>query len=125
MAEAVAMKVETEEERVALRAVIARGIDPGRWKECPCGWFYSEARCPDKKCVQWKKANGTKRIKLYAHADKDGGFQTGTELGFVADALRRFAGWGYELSFDADVDLETGEVTLVTVNGHKISPTKG
>jgi len=55
MPEGIAMKVETEAERVALRAVIARGIDPGRWKECPCGWFYSGARCPDKNCKEWTR----------------------------------------------------------------------
>jgi len=123
MARAVAMKATSPEERETLRTVLARGEE--KYFECPCGWFYTEARCPDKDCKEWTTVNGTRRIKLYAHADKDGGFEDGQTLGLTGDALTRFAGWGYELVFDADVNMVTGEVTLVTVNGHKIFPVKG
>jgi|SRR5271154_5172798 len=125
MAEAIAMKANTEAEKVVLRAVIKRGDAGMKYYECPCGWFYSGSRCPDKNCKEWTTVNGTRKIKLYAHADKDGGFEDGETLGLTGDALTRFAGWGYELVFDADVNMVTGEVTLVTINGHKIFPVKG
>ena len=125
MSEAFGVKANTEEEKIVIRTVIARGEAKKKWNECPCGWFYTEARCPDKDCKEWTTVNGTRRIKLYAHADKDGGFEDGQTLGLTGDALTRFAGWGYELVFDADVNMVTGEVTLVTVNGHKIFPVKG
>ncbi len=123
MAKATGMKVHTEEERTTLRAILARGAE--KWNECPCGWFYSGARCPDENCKEWKKANGTKRAKLYAHVDKDTNYDIGREIGLEGDALRRFSYWGHEIAFDADVDMETGEVKLLTVDGHKIFPVKG
>src|SRR5271170_140854 len=122
MAEAVGVKANTEEEKVAIRALIRAGN--AEWKECPCGWFYFGARCPDKDCKEWTALNGTRRIKLYSHTDKESGYDNGKQLGLTGDALKRFAHWGYELAFDADVNLETGDVTLLTVDGHKISPTK-
>ena len=125
MAEAIAMKATTEQERITLRVIIARDDKKNQWKECPCGWFYMGARCPDKDCKEWTKVNGTKRVTLTAHCDEDSSYHFGREMGLEGDALRNFAHWGYELSFDADVNMETGDVTLLTVDGHKISPTKG
>ena len=61
-----------------------------------------------------------KTIKLYAHVDDDGEYDTGEELGLTGDALRTFSGWGYELAFDAEVDLGTGKVKLLTIDGHPI-----
>ena len=123
MPEATAMKATTEQERTTLRTILARGEQ--KYTECPCGWFYLGARCPDKTCKEWKKANSTKRIKLYAHADEDGAYEAGKRLGLEDDALTHFAHWGYEIPFDAEVNMETGNVTLLTVNGHKIFPVKG
>ena len=123
MAEATAMKAATEPERAVLRAILKRGGQ--QYIECPCGWFYSGSRCPDKTCVAWKKANGTKRVKLYVHGDREGGYAKGKELGLEGDALRTFAYWGEEIAFEADVNMETGEVTLLAVDGHKIFPVKG
>lgn len=120
MAEAIAMKANTEEEKVTLRAVLARGNQT--WSECPCGWFYSGPRCPDKSCKKWKQAGGTKTIKLYAHVDDEGEYEEGEKLGLEGDALREFVSWGYELAFDAKVDMETGKVTLLMVDGRKIEP---
>ena len=125
MAEAVAMKTNTEEERVLLRAVIARGTDLGCWNECPCGWFYSGPRCPDKGCKEWTTLNGIKRTKLYAHVDKESNYDTGKKLGMDEAALRTFSYWGDEIEFEADVNIETGEVTLIMIDGHKIFPVKG
>lgn len=122
MPEAIAMKAATEEERITLRSILSRGENP--YKECPCGWFYSGSRCPDKTCKEWKKANsGTKRVKLYAHVDDEGEYEHGEKLGLEGDALSNFANWGYELEFDAEVNMETGDVKLLTIDGHKISST--
>jgi hypothetical protein len=123
MPEAIAMKAATEPERVMLRAILKRGDQ--QYTECPCGWFYSGARCPDKGCKEWKKANGTKRVKLYAHVDKESNYDKGRELGLDEAAMRNFAYWGGEIEFDAEIDVETGKVRLLAVDGHKISPAKG
>jgi hypothetical protein len=110
-------KAVTEQERVTLRALLARGEQ--KWNECPCGWFYSGSCCPDKGCKEWKKR--PKRVKLYAHEDSDSGYEQGEELGLEDDALKNFAHWGYEIEFEADVNMETGEVKLLSVDGRKIS----
>jgi hypothetical protein len=122
MSKAVAvMKAVTECERQVLRAVLSRGGQ--EWNECPCGWFYSGPRCPDKDCKEWKKAWGTKRFRLYASADKETAYYIGRDkVGLEGDALSRFSRWGDEIEFEVDIDTETGDVKLVSVNGHKISP---
>src|SRR5271167_5002085 len=99
MADTIQIKANTEEEKVALRTILARGAGwtgkpQEKFNECPCGWFFSGARCPDKACVQWKKANGIQRIKLYAHVDKESNHDTGKRIGLEGDAMRRFAYWG-------------------------------
>jgi hypothetical protein len=123
MAEATAMKATTEQERTTLRTILGRGEQ--KYTECPCGWFYIGAKCPDQKCKKWKIANGTKRVKLYVHGSKEAGYDKGEELGLTGDALRTFSYWGTEITFEADVNMETGEVTLLSVDGQKILPTKG
>lgn len=120
MAKAIAMKVEAEAERTILRKVIARGDNPESWRECPCGWFFQGSRCPDQKCKLWKKANGKKTVKLYVHGSKESGYDAGERLGLEGDALRNFSYWNGEITFDAEVNMETGDVTLLTVDGHKI-----
>lgn len=109
-----AMKTETTEERAVLRKLTAN--NPA-WKECSCGWFYTEPRCPDQTC---KVKRGKKLVKLFAHSDEDSYYGVGESLGMTGDALRSFAHWGYELAFDCEVDLDTGAVKLLTVNGLEI-----
>jgi|SRR5208337_1826963 len=123
---ATSMKVNSEQERVALRSIIARGGDAESWKECPCGWFYIGACCPDKLCKEWKKANGGKKIiKLYAHDSGENAYDEGKKLGMDFDACRQLEHWAYELEFDVEVDLETGKTNLLAVDGRKIFPVKG
>jgi hypothetical protein len=118
------MKANTPEEVETLRRIFAR--HSVKYSECPCGYFYKGARCPDEKCKLWKQANGTKRFKLYAHADDETAYAIGRDkVGLDGDALDNFSRWGYELEFEVDIDMETGNTKLLTVDGHKISPVKG
>lgn len=112
------MKANTPEEAATLRKIIARGT--AKYTECPCGWFYTGARCPDKNCKKWKKANGTKKVKLYAHENSENWYHEGQQMGLEGEALTNFSNWGYELQFEGEVNLETGEVKLLSVDGHKI-----
>jgi hypothetical protein len=115
------IKAKNPEEAKVLRTVLAR--DGGKWSECPCGWFTkSESpKCPDPKCKKWIKATGgKKKVKLYAHVNSEDYFSDGEAMGLEEQALSTFANWGYEIPFDAEVDLRTGEVKLLTVFGHKI-----
>jgi hypothetical protein len=112
----VAMKVETETERKVLRAVLSRDKTK-KWAECPCGWFYleSEKRCPDAKCPHRKN---TIAVKLYVHGDDESEYHRGQQLGIKdGEALDRFSGWSYEIEFDAEVNIDTGEVKLLKCDG--------
>lgn len=114
-----AIKTKTKAEADVLRAVLARGNE--KWNECPCGWFYKGARCPDKTCKEWlKTTGGKKQVKLYAHVNSEDYYNDGEKMGLEEGAISTFANWGYEIAFDAEVDLRTGKVKLLTVNGHKI-----
>lgn len=122
-----AMKANTEEEKKSLRSILARGAANNGpvYKECHCGWFYIGSRCPDKTCNEWKKDGGNKKVvKLYARANEDGHYEQGKKLGLEGEALRNFAHWGYELEFDVEVDLETGNTTLLKVDGRQIAEKK-
>ena len=113
------MKAANDNERVLLRGVIKRSslVTKEEWTECPCGWFYVGKLCPDEKCKIVPKSIKT---KLYAHVDKGDEYATGRELGLSPDACDTFCRWGYELEFEAEVNPKTGEVKLLTIDGHKI-----
>lgn len=119
------MKANNDAEKVSMRAIIARAADSKEWKECPCGWFYKSAKCPDPTCKLWKPKNGTTRMKLYAHADEDTHYEKGEKLGLEGEPLQNFAHWGYEIEFDCEVNLENGEVKFLAVNGQRLFPVKG
>lgn len=63
------------------------------------------------------------KTKLYAHRDRDSNYdliRTEAEsIGFelTEKAERAFAYVGYEISFDVEIDLETGVCHALTVNG--------
>lgn len=117
--EAVALKANTPKEAEVLRTVLARSTE--KWNECKCGWFYKGVKCPAKNCPEWKKATGGKKIvQLYAHAEDETYYDEGKKLGLEGEPLRNFSNWGYELAFEGEVDLTTGEVKLLSVDGHKI-----
>lgn len=61
-----------------------------------------------------------KKVKLYLHGSKEDDRWNGKNFGLSEAALENFIGWGYEVAFDAEVDMETGDVKLLKVNGHKI-----
>lgn len=116
------MRMENEQEREVFRKIIKRSPDATEWKECPCGYFFNGVRCPDKTCKAWQKLTGGKaKLKLYAHESSENYYEEGKKLGIEDDgALSIFCNWGYEIEFDGEVNLKTGEVKLLTVNGHKI-----
>jgi hypothetical protein len=114
-----AMKAANDNERVLLRGIIKRStlVTKEEWTECPCGWFFIGKICPDEKC---KIAPKSIKTKLYAHVDKGDAYATGRELGLKQDVCDTFSRWGYELEFEAEVNPKTGEVKLLTIDGHKI-----
>lgn len=61
-----------------------------------------------------------KKVKLYLHGSKEDDRYHGQKFGLSPEALDNFVGWGYEVEFDAELDIETGDVKLLKVNGHKI-----
>jgi hypothetical protein len=72
------------------------------------------------------KNDGTKRFKLYAHADEETAYAIGRDkVGLAGEALENFSRWGYELEFEVEIDIETGKTKLMTVDGHRIFPVKG
>jgi len=85
------MKAATEQGRITIRNVLAYG--GLEWNECPCGWFYSGARCSDKQCKEWKKA-----VKVYIQGKAED-----RELSLDEKALCRLAYWGNELVFENDI----------------------
>jgi len=103
-----------------MRKMIGRSGDAKSWKECPCGWFYQGARCPDKVCQLWKKAHGKKTVKMYLYGNDETNLEKGRELGLEGVALETFSGWDYEIEFDVEVDMEKGEVKILSVDGHDL-----
>lgn len=78
---------------------------------------YVGPMCPDERC---KVVPETIKTTLYAHVDDGDEFSKGRELGLSMKAAETFSGWGYELEFEAEVNPKTGEVKLLSVDGHKI-----
>jgi len=113
------MKASSDAERETLRVILARTtlVTNEKWTECPCGWFFTGKLCPDQKC---KVVPATIKTKLYAHVEKGDEYSKGRELGLKQDACDTFSRWGYELEFEAEVNPKTGEVKLLSVDGHKI-----
>lgn len=59
-----------------------------------------------------------KVIKMYLHGSKDSNWETGEEIGLSEDAIKEnFAYALYEVEFDVEVDMETGETKIMTVDG--------
>lgn len=57
------------------------------------------------------------RIKTYVHSDKETNYEVGKEAGLTGEALKNFSYAGYELELEFDVDPNTGESLLLSVDG--------
>lgn len=58
-----------------------------------------------------------KIVKMYAHGDKSSALEQGVQLGLTGEALNEFSGALYEVEFQVEVNLDTGENKIVGCNG--------
>lgn len=56
-----------------------------------------------------------KIIKIVLHSDKDSNFEKGEEIGLTGEALSKFSYALYEVEFEVEVDMETGETSVISV----------
>jgi hypothetical protein len=64
--------------------------------------------------------------KLYSHSQKDTLCEKGEELGLSEKAMEKFVYTLYEVVFDVEINRETGEVMITSVNGMELrEPVKG
>ncbi len=61
-----------------------------------------------------------KIIKHYLHSDKETNRDIGQEAGLTEEALKEFRYALYEVEFELEVDTETGDYKILTVNGKKL-----
>lgn len=56
-----------------------------------------------------------KIIKMYLHSDKESNFELGEEIGLSEKAIQeQFKYALYEVEFDVEVDMETGETKVLS-----------
>jgi len=60
------------------------------------------------------------KVKMYLHGDKETNFEQGKELGLTGQALDEFCHALYEVEFDVAVNMQTGETTIVAVDGKAV-----
>ncbi len=60
------------------------------------------------------------KTKMYLHSSKKANSEQGAELELTGAALEVFRHALYEVEFDVDVNEETGDVTILAVNNHKL-----
>ncbi len=58
--------------------------------------------------------------KMYLHSSKESNLEEGAEWGLTGDALKEFRYALYEVEFDVDVNVKTGEVIILKVNGREL-----
>jgi len=69
-----------------------------------------------------------KRYKDYLHADKEGNWNKAKTLGLVEETIpfRNFIYTLYEVEFEMEVNMETGDTFIIAVNGVELKePVKG
>ena len=57
----------------------------------------------------------------YLHSSKDANYEKGQELGLSEKALKLFMFALYEVELEVDVNEETGEATILKVNGRNVA----
>ena len=59
--------------------------------------------------------------KMYLHGSKDSNYDKAEELGLSEEAQKNFAYALYEVTFDVEVDTETGDTKILKVNGKELN----
>lgn len=60
------------------------------------------------------------RTKYYLHSDKDTNYEIGEKLGLKDRALDNFLYAFYEVCFEIEVDTDTGQYTILSVDRKNI-----
>lgn len=55
-----------------------------------------------------------KVIKMYLHSSKDSNYEKAEELGLSEEATQKFKYALYEVEFDVEVDMETGDTKILS-----------
>jgi hypothetical protein len=68
------------------------------------------------------KKTGKQIVTEYLHQDKESGWELANKLGFDEEtvAFREVMGWAYEIPVELEIDMETGETTILKVQGKKV-----
>lgn len=61
-----------------------------------------------------------KIITDYLHGDEDGFDQIPENEFKDFAAYRNAANWAYELEFEVEIDMDTGDSKILSVDGHKV-----
>jgi hypothetical protein len=62
-------------------------------------------------------------VKVYVHSSKESTYDQGVKIGLSGEALEMFKYTAYEVELLVDVNEDTGESTIVAVNGHPVDNT--
>lgn len=79
---------------------------------------------PDAKAFFENKQKGKQVIKYYLHSDKESNYQYAEELGLDEEASDNFKYFAYEVELEVEVDRETGDAVVLTLDGRKLEPPK-
>jgi hypothetical protein len=61
-------------------------------------------------------------IDMYLHGDKESNYEEGIKIGLSPKVLEKFSYALYEVKLGVEVDTETGETTIVSVDGQGVIP---
>jgi hypothetical protein len=56
------------------------------------------------------------KTTFFVHSDGDGNYNNGKEMGLSGKALDNFCRTGFEISFEIEVNLKTGEAKAISMN---------
>lgn len=65
--------------------------------------------------------HGKVLAKVYVHGNKESMWKRGEALGLTCEALRAFSFACYEIEVGLEVDLDTGESRIVTIDGREVA----
>jgi len=66
-------------------------------------------------------SNITKTTKVYVHGSKESMYDEGVKLGLSGEALHYFTFTGCEVELEILVDMNTGDSTIIAVDGKPVS----